>query len=97
MQKLTADEAQERLTQLKGWTIDDGKLKKDFGFKGFTTAIEFMNRLVPVAEKLNHHPDWANSYNRVTVNLMSHDARGLTKTDFIFAQKADEVAAELQR
>jgi 4a-hydroxytetrahydrobiopterin dehydratase len=96
MQKLSADEVQNYFTQVKGWTIEDGVLKKDFGFKGFTTAIEFMNKLVPLAEKLNHHPDWTNSYNRVSVSLQDHAARGLTKNDFIFAQAADEVAKELQ-
>lgn len=97
MQKLSEDEVQHSLADFTGWEVEDGKLKKDFGFKGFTTAIEFMNRLVPVAEKLDHHPDWANSYNRVSVSLTSHEARGLTKKDFIFAKAADEVARELRK
>jgi len=97
MQKLSGDEIEARLGQLNGWAVEDGVLTKDFGFKGFTTAIAFMNRLVPVAEKLDHHPDWANSYNRVTVNLTSHDVKGLTKNDFLFAEAADKVAAELQK
>ena len=97
MQKLSADEVQSQLSQFDGWSVEDGVLTKDFGFKGFTTAIEFMNHLVPLAEKLNHHPDWSNSYNRVTIHLTSHDARGLTKNDFIFAKAADAAAEELQR
>lgn len=97
MQRLTSDEIQERLDQLQGWQVEEGALKKDFGFKGFTTAIEFMNRLVPLAEKIDHHPDWSNSYNKVFVSLTSHEAKGLTKKDFIFAEAADEVARQLRR
>jgi 4a-hydroxytetrahydrobiopterin dehydratase len=97
MQRLTTDEINARLSKLDNWTLEDGTLKKDFGFKGFTTAIEFMNRLVPVAEKLDHHPDWTNSYNRVTVVLTTHSAHGITKNDFTFAAAADEAAKILQR
>ncbi len=96
MQRLAPDIVQSRLSRLKGWTLEDGVIKKDFGFKGFSTAIEFMNRLVPLAEKLDHHPEWTNSYNRVQVNLTTHAAHGLTKNDFAFAEAADEVAAKLQ-
>ena len=97
MQRLSSDEVQKHLSDLEGWTNEDGLLKKEFGFKGFTTAIEFMNRLVPVAEKLDHHPDWSNSYNRVAVALTTHSAHGLTKNDFTFARAADETAKILQR
>jgi 4a-hydroxytetrahydrobiopterin dehydratase len=97
MQKLTADEINSQLGSLEGWKAEDGVLKKDFGFKGFTTAIEFMNRLVPIAEKLDHHPDWSNSYNRVAINLTTHSAHGITKNDIVFAKAADEAAKILQR
>ena len=97
MQKLSGDEVQAQLAQIKGWEVEDGYLKKEFGFKGFSTAIAFMNHLVPVAEKLDHHPDWSNSYNHVVISLTTHSAHGLTKNDFIFAKAADEAAAPLQR
>ncbi|HVO86677.1 MAG TPA: 4a-hydroxytetrahydrobiopterin dehydratase [Candidatus Binatia bacterium] len=97
MQRLTTDEVQKQFSGLDGWTMEDGALKRDFGFKGFSTAIEFMNRMVPVAEKLDHHPDWTNSYNRVSVVLTTHSANGLTKKDFLFAQAANDVAKQLQR
>ncbi len=96
MQRLSPDDVKPKLARLKDWTLEDGVLKKDFGFKGFRTAIEFINRLVPLAEKLDHHPEWTNSYNRVQVNLTTHSAHGLTKNDFTFAEAADEVAAELR-
>ena len=97
MQKLATDDIQTYLAQAKGWRVEDGYLKKEFGFKGFSTAMAFMNSLVPTAEKLDHHPDWSNSYNHVSISLMSHAARGLTKNDFIFAKAADEAAALLQK
>lgn len=97
MQRLSTDEVNEKVQKLVGWQVEDGVLSKEFGFKGFTTALEFMNRLAPLAEKLNHHPDWSNSYNRVTVCLTSHDAHGLTKNDFVFAQAAETVAELLQK
>jgi len=96
MQKLKDDEIQNYLEQVEGWTVDDGILKKDFGFKGFRTALEFMNMLAPIAEKLDHHPDWSNSYNRVVINLTTHGARGLTKNDFKFAKEADRIAKLLR-
>jgi len=97
MQKLSTEEIDSRLAELPGWKLENGTIVKDFGFKGFTTAIEFMNRLVPIAEKLNHHPEWTNSYNRVLVTLTTHSAHGLSKNDFTFAKAAEEVAAQLQR
>ena len=96
MQKLKDDEIQNYLEQVEGWTVDDGILKKDFGIKGFRTALEFMNMLAPIAEKLDHHPDWSNSYNRVVINLTTHGARGLTKNDFKFAKEADRIAKLLR-
>ncbi len=97
MQRLSVSEVEERFKALDGWELSDGTLKKEFGFKGFSTAMEFMNRLAPVAEKLDHHPDWSNSYNRVNITLTSHEAHGLTKHDFAFATAADEAAQELRR
>ena len=97
MQKLKEDEIQVLLSDLKGWSIEDDLLKKDYGFKGFSTAIQFINLMAPVAEKLNHHPTWTNSYNRVTICLTTHEARGITKIDFKFAQEADKIANELRR
>jgi 4a-hydroxytetrahydrobiopterin dehydratase len=97
MQKLREEEIVSSVDKLDGWKIDDGYLVKDFGFKGFSTALSFMNQLAPLAEKLNHHPDWSNSYNRVSIRLFTHQAHGLTKNDFVFAQAADVAAEKLRR
>jgi 4a-hydroxytetrahydrobiopterin dehydratase len=97
MQKLKEDEAQQMLVGVEGWCLEGDMLKKDFGFKGFSTAINFINLLVPVANKLSHYPTIINSYNRVTVSLTSYAAHGLTKMDFKFATEADKIADELRK
>jgi 4a-hydroxytetrahydrobiopterin dehydratase len=95
MQKLSPNEIQDKLEQLKSWHIEGETLQKEFIFADFAIAIAFMNRLVPVAEKLNHHPDWANSYNKVSISLTSHEIQGLTDNDFSFAAAADTAAHDL--
>ena len=92
MDKLTEEEINNRLTSLNAWEVRGTCLERDFEFADFGAAIAFMNRLVPTAEALNHHPDWSNSYNKVHVSLTSHDAGGLTENDFAFAKAADEAA-----
>lgn len=56
------------------WKEENNQLKKTFQFKNFTEAFAFMTRVAFIAEKMNHHPDWKNVYNRVEINLSSHDA-----------------------
>jgi 4a-hydroxytetrahydrobiopterin dehydratase len=97
MQKLKEEEVQTSLTGLEGWESKENSIFKDYGFKGFSTAIEFINQLVPIAEKLNHYPTITNSYNRVKLSLTTHSAKGLTKNDFKFAQEADKIANLLRR
>lgn len=92
--KLSQEEIEKRLSGLDGWAVSDGRLTKEFKFSGFTAAMDFVNSLAPVAEKLNHHPDWSNSYNKVVINLTSHSAGGLTGKDFDFAAAADQASQE---
>ena len=94
MHKLTDAEIADRLTTLDGWSVNGQSIEKVFEFADFRTAIAFMNRLVPMAETLNHHPDWSNAYNKVRISLTSHDAGGLTDADFAFASAADEAATQ---
>ena len=89
MGKLTNEEVANRLAELNGWAVRDGCLEKDFEFVDFQAALAFMNRLAPIAERLNHHPDWSNSYNKVHISLTSHEVGGLTENDFSFASAAD--------
>lgn len=79
---------------LSGWTLaEDGKsIVRDFRFRDFGEAFGFMARVALAAEKLDHHPDWSNVYNRVDVRLNTHDADGLTELDFKLARKMDRIA-----
>jgi len=92
VKKLTDAEIQEQLTGLSGWTIENGKLHKQFQFRSFIEAFGFMTRVALVAESMNHHPEWFNVYNRVTINLMTHDAGGISPLDFQLAKRADALA-----
>jgi 4a-hydroxytetrahydrobiopterin dehydratase len=89
MTKLTEPEIQKNLRQLTGWTVAGNVLKKEFEFKDFSSAMVFMNAVGRAAERLNHHPDWSNSYNKVSMNLTSHSESGLTQKDFDLAAAAD--------
>ena len=90
--KLSDDEIQERLAGLPGWQLDGGKLARDFKFAGFARAFGFMASAAIEADKLNHHPEWSNVYNKVTVRLVTHEAKGITELDFELAQKMNKLA-----
>ncbi|MGB1140119.1 MAG: 4a-hydroxytetrahydrobiopterin dehydratase [Halioglobus sp.] len=90
---LTEQEINERLASLPGWELLDGKLYRSFKFTDFVTAFEFMSQLAPEAERMNHHPEWTNVYNRVDVSLVTHDAGGITELDFALAGVMDRLAA----
>ena len=71
------------------WHIVDGKLQKTFVFKSFIRAFGWMSQMAIWAEKLNHHPEWSNVYNKVTVNLVTHDVDGISDLDFALANKME--------
>jgi 4a-hydroxytetrahydrobiopterin dehydratase len=74
------------------WRLQANALEVEWVFKDFAQAMAFMNAVAEVAERMNHHPDWSNVYNRVRVRLTTHDAGGLTALDFALAQAMDELA-----
>lgn len=74
-----------------GWTMSDGKLHRELEFADFNEAFGFMTRVALLAEKANHHPDWSNSWNRVVIDLVSHDAGGLTARDRDLAEAINRV------
>ncbi|MEG4427526.1 MULTISPECIES: 4a-hydroxytetrahydrobiopterin dehydratase [unclassified Microcoleus] len=80
-------EIQERASQLSGWTVEGKQLRCTRLFKDFIEAIAFVNKLVAPSEAAAHHPDIEISYNKVTLNLTTHDAGGLTEKDFALAQE----------
>jgi 4a-hydroxytetrahydrobiopterin dehydratase len=77
--------------QLKDWTLNGNELKKEITFKNFTQAFGFMTLVAFEAEKLNHHPDWKNSYNKVVIVLKTHDVDGLTELDFKLATRISKL------
>jgi len=92
-QKLSDSEVATEAAKLPGWTIAGGKLRRTFTFKDFSEAFAFMTRVALAAEKMDHHPDWSNVWNRVTIELSTHDAGGLTHNDFALAARINSLAS----
>ena len=86
----------EELQQLPGWQVRDEKLHREFRFVDFIHAFGFMATASMAIEKLNHHPEWLNVYNRVVVDLTTHDSGGITTNDVELARVLDRIAAKLQ-
>ncbi len=91
-EKLSDDAVRERLDSIPGWQLRDGKLHRELKFADFNAAFGFMARAALVAEKMDHHPEWFNVYNRVTVDLMTHDAGGVSELDFRLAEAMNRLA-----
>ena len=87
--KLRPEEIQSRLPSLKGWSVENEKLHKVFTFKNFIEAFGFMSRVALLAEAMNHHPEWSNVYKKVTLDLTTHEAGGISPLDFDLAAKVD--------
>ena len=90
--KLSSDEITKELENLPGWNVVKGKLHKDFEFASFNEAFGFMTRAAMEIEKMNHHPEWFNVYNRISVDLMTHDAGGITQNDINLAKILNSLA-----
>lgn len=93
-EKMSEAEIAKKLPSLRGWTFTAGKLHREFKFADFVHAFGFMSGAALCAEGMNHHPDWSNVYNKVVVDLNTHDAGGVTEKDFKLAAKMDELAAK---
>lgn len=91
MAALSDTEARARLAGLDGWEIVDGKLHRELAFADFGEAFAFMTRVALIAEKLDHHPDWSNSWNSVVIDIVSHAEGGLTERCFELAARVSEV------
>lgn len=94
--KLSPEEVTSALVSLPGWSVVDGKLHREYKFPDFAQAFGFMAAVATAAEKLDHHPDWQNVYNRVTVNLSTHDVGGITELDLKLARTMETTAQKLQ-
>jgi 4a-hydroxytetrahydrobiopterin dehydratase len=89
MARLSDEEIQERLEGVEGWKREGDAIQKEFELDDFKGSVGFVNRLTPVAEAMNHHPDLEISWNRVTVRTTTHSEGGLTGNDFELAEKID--------
>jgi len=92
MIRLSQLEIEEQLENLSGWRVVNEKLHKEFQFDSFNQAFGFMTRAAMEIEKMNHHPEWFNVYNRITVELTTHDAGGITTNDVNLAKILNSLA-----
>ena len=89
IKKLSPEAVRERLESRPGWALEDGKLSRKVVFSDFVDAFGFMASVALLAEGMNHHPEWSNVYNRVKIQLTTHDAGGISELDFELAEKID--------
>jgi 4a-hydroxytetrahydrobiopterin dehydratase len=97
LRALAADEIERALSELNNgaatpWSVLAGKLHKSFEFVDFVQAFGFMTQAALVAERMNHHPEWFNVYNRVRIDLTTHDVKGLSERDFELARAMNAIA-----
>jgi 4a-hydroxytetrahydrobiopterin dehydratase len=76
---------------LKNWIVEETVIRRNFKFKTFVEAFSFMTAVALESEKMDHHPDWSNVYNKVSIGLSTHDADGITQRDFDLATRIDGV------
>jgi 4a-hydroxytetrahydrobiopterin dehydratase len=92
MSVLSDDEVRRRLEGLDGWQQDGKAIKRQFKFDDFQASVDFVNRITPAAEDMNHHPDISISWNTVDLTLSTHSEGGLTENDFALARQIDQLA-----
>jgi 4a-hydroxytetrahydrobiopterin dehydratase len=90
-EKLSPQDINKQLAQLDGWSLHDDKLQRQFVFRHFVEAFGFMSQVALLAEAMDHHPEWSNVYNRVKIELTTHDAGGITERDFMLAGRINNV------
>ena len=86
MIRLSDEQISVELSGLPGWSVVNGKLHKNFAFDDFINAFGFMCKAAIHIEKMNHHPEWFNVYNKISVDLITHDAGGITQNDIALAK-----------
>jgi 4a-hydroxytetrahydrobiopterin dehydratase len=91
--KMNEPEISAELKKLKGWTVEQGKLHRVLEFRDFSQAFGFMAQVALAAEAMGHHPDWSNVWNKVTIDLTTHSAGGLTQNDFGLAGKIQQIVS----
>ena len=92
MPKLSDEQIRKELVNLPGWSVVNGKLHKEFTFESFIEAFGFMTTAALHIEKMNHHPEWFNVYNKIKVDLVTHDAGGITQNDIDLARTLNSLS-----
>jgi len=95
MKKLSESEVQNQLKSIPGWEFYQNSLQINLTFKNFRECMTVINKIATESESLNHHPDWTNSYNTLSVKLTTHDVEGLTLLDFKLAKTIIRIAEEV--
>jgi 4a-hydroxytetrahydrobiopterin dehydratase len=90
--KLSQNEIEQEVSKLDNWKVVNGKIHKTFEFNDFVQAFGFMTKVAMNAERMNHHPEWFNVYNRVRVDLVTHDVNGISNYDIELARIIDTIA-----
>lgn len=87
----TPEQIKTAFSELKDWKLNANSISKEITFKNFVQAFGFITQVALEAEKLDHHPNWENVYNKVTITLSTHDAGSLTELDFKLAKKINKI------
>jgi 4a-hydroxytetrahydrobiopterin dehydratase len=90
MKTLTKEDIEQELHGFDNWVIQENSIKKTFTFKDFIEAFAFLSKVAIISEKQNHHPDWSGVYNKVVIQLSTHDAGGVTEKDILFAKTIEK-------
>lgn len=93
MEIYTHEQIQLKLVEIPGWIFNGKELERDLKFANFNKALEAMNKIGAIAEKMNHHPHWTNTYNRLNIKLSTHDVEGITDKDFALAKRINELTS----
>ena len=91
----TAQEIGAAIDELGSWTVENGKLHREYRFRDFVQAFGFMAQVALLAERAAHHPEWFNVYNRVVVDLTTHEAQGITYKDLELAREMEQIAGRI--
>jgi 4a-hydroxytetrahydrobiopterin dehydratase len=89
--KLSEQEIEHEIAKIQGWKVLNGKLNRTFEFESFVQAFGFMTKVAIESEKLNHHPEWFNVYNRLEINLVTHDVNGISNYDIKLAGSINQL------
>ena len=93
--KATEPEIRKAIAELGSWTVEEGKLHREYRFRDFVQAFGFMAQVALLAERAAHHPEWFNVYNRVVVDLTTHEVGGITHKDLDLAREMQQIAGRM--